>query len=114
MSMIEGAIAANRKNAEHHDSSLANKPAPKVAILTCMDPRLNDMLKWLNIKPADADVIRNVGTAATEDVVQSFMFSILGVPEVMIIGHTGCGMKMFSKEEFENRLHSQCGVWAVA
>ena len=32
----------------------------------------------------------------------------------MIIGHTGCGMKMFSKEEFENRLHSQCGVWAVA
>jgi carbonic anhydrase len=63
MSMIERAIAANRKNAAHHDPSLANKPAPKVAILTCMDPRLNDLLKWLDIKPADADVIRNVGTA---------------------------------------------------
>jgi carbonic anhydrase len=115
MSMIERAIAANRKNAEHHDPSLANKPAPKMAILTCMDPRLNDLLKWLDIKPADADVIRNVGTAATEDVVRSLMFSIhvLGVPEVMIIGHTGCGMEMFSEEDFENHLHKQCGVWAV-
>jgi carbonic anhydrase len=116
MSMIEHAIAASRKTAQHHDASLANKPAPKMAILTCMDPRLNDLLKWLDIKPADADVIRNVGTAATADVVRSLMFSIhvLGVPEVMIIGHTGCGMEMFSEEEFENRLHLQCGVWAVA
>jgi len=38
MSMIEHAIAANRKNAVRHDPSLANKPAPKIAILTCMDP----------------------------------------------------------------------------
>ena len=116
MSMIEHAIAPSRKHTKHHDRSLANKPAPKMAILTCMDPRLNDLLKWLDIAPADADVIRNVGTAATEDVVRSLMFSIhvLGVPEVMIIGHTGCGMEMFSEEEFENHLHTQCGVWAVA
>ena len=86
MSLIERAIAANRKNAKNHDPSLANKPAPKVAILTCMDPRLNELLEWLDIKPANADVIRNVGTAATEDVVRSLMFSIhvLGVREVMI------------------------------
>jgi len=116
MSLIEHAIAASRKTAEHHDPSLANKPAPKVAILTCMDPRLNQLLEWLDIKPADADVIRNVGTAATVDVVRSLMFSIhvLGVREVMVIGHTGCGMEMFSEEEFENHLHTQCGVWAVA
>jgi carbonic anhydrase len=116
MSLIERAIAANRKNAKNHDPSLANKPAPKVAILTCMDPRLNELLEWLDIKSADADVIRNVGTAATEDVVRSLMFSIhvLGVREVMIVGHTGCGMEMFSEEEFEKHLHTQCGVWAVA
>ena len=116
MSLIERAIAANRKNAEHHDPSLANKPAPKIAILTCMDPRLNDLLKWLDIKPADADVIRNVGTAATTDVVRSLMFSIhvLGVREIMIVGHTGCGMEMFSEEEFEEHIHKQCGVWVVA
>jgi len=77
---------------------------------------LNELLQWLDIKPADADVIRNVGTAATEDVVRSLMFSIhvLGVREVMIIGHTGCGMEMFSEEEFENHLHTRCHVWAVA
>ena len=66
MSLIEHAITASRKSAEHHDPSLANKPAPKIAILTCMDPRLNQLLEWLDIKPADADVIRNVGTAATD------------------------------------------------
>jgi carbonic anhydrase len=116
MSLIERAITANRKRAVHHDASLANKPAPKIAILTCMDPRLNELLQWLDIKPADADVIRNVGTAATEDVVRSLMFSIhvLGVRELMIVGHTGCGMEMFSEEEFEKHLHTQCGVWAVA
>jgi carbonic anhydrase len=116
MSLIEHAITANRKSAEHHDPSLANKPAPKIAILTCMDPRLNQLLEWFDIKPADADVIRNVGTAATTDVVRSLMFSIhvLKVREVMIVGHTGCGMTLFSEEEFENHLHTQCGVWAVS
>src|ERR1700723_4536153 len=114
MSLIEVAIAATRKTAEHHDPSLANKPAPKIAILTCMDPRLNQLLEWLDIKPADADVIRNVGTAATEDVVRSLMFSIhvLGVKEVMGIGHTGCGMEMFTEEKFQNHLHQQSGVGA--
>jgi carbonic anhydrase len=116
MSLIESAIAANRKRAGHHFTSLAGKPAPKVAILTCMDPRMNELLEWLDIKPADADVIRNVGTAATDDVVRSLMFSIhvLGVQEVMVIGHTGCGMELFSEDEFEKHLHTQCGVWAVS
>src|SRR5580692_6029837 len=116
MSLIDRAVSVNRKKAEHHDPALAQKPAPKIAILTCMDPRLNELLKWLDIKPADADVIRNVGTAATEDVVRSLMFSIhvLGVREVMIVGHSGCGMELFSEEEFEKHIHKECGVWAVA
>jgi carbonic anhydrase len=116
MSLFEHAIAASRKAALHHDPSLANKPAPKIAILTCMDPRLNDLLQWLDIKPADADVIRNVGTVASDDVVRSLMFSIhvLGVREIMIVGHTGCGMEIFSEEEFENHIQTQTGVFAVS
>jgi carbonic anhydrase len=116
MSLIDSAIEASRKTAVNHDPSLANKPAPKIAILTCMDPRLNDLLQWLDIKPADADVIRNVGTAATTDVVRSLMFSIhvLGVREIMIVGHTGCGMEIFSEDEFEKHIHEKTGVWAVA
>jgi carbonic anhydrase len=115
MSLIERAIAVSRKRAENHSPTQVQKPAPKIAILTCMDPRLNELLQWLDIKPADADVIRNVGTAATEDVVRSLMFSIhvLGVREVMIVGHTGCGMEMFSEEEFEKHLHTESGVWVV-
>ncbi len=116
MSLTDRAVAANRKRAWHNDAWLTNKPAPKVAILTCMDPRLNQLLEWLEIKPAEADVIRNVGTAATEDVVRSLMFSIhvLGVREIMIVGHSGCGMELFSEEDFEKHLHTQTGVWAVA
>ncbi len=116
MSFIDRTIAASRKTAVHHDPSLANKPAPKLALLTCMDPRLNQLLEWLDIKAADADVIRNVGTAATAGVVRSLMFSIyvLGVPEIMLIGHTCCGIEMFSEEEFENHLRKQSGVWVVA
>jgi carbonic anhydrase len=116
MSFIDQAVAANRGKAWRHDAWLTNNPAPKVAVLTCMDPRLNQLLEWLGIEPADADVIRNVGTAATIDVVRSLMFSIhvLGVRELMLVGHTGCGMEMFSEEEFENRLHAETGTWAVA
>jgi len=116
MSLIDRAVAANHERAGRHDPSLAQKPAPKIAILTCMDPRLNEMLEWFGIKPADADVIRNVGTAATDDVVRSLMFSIhvLGVREVMVVGHTGCGMTLFSEEGFEDHIHKQCGVWAVS
>jgi carbonic anhydrase len=116
MSSIDRAVAASRMKKWQKDAWLTNKPAPKIAILTCMDPRLNQLLEWLDIKPADADVIRNVGTAATTDVVRSLMFSIhvLGVQEVMIIGHTGCGMELFSEEGFEKRLHEQTGTWAVA
>ena len=116
MSLIERAIAANRKKTWDNDPRLTITPAPKIAILTCMDPRLNELLQWLDIKAADADVIRNVGTAATEDVVRSLMFSIhvLGVREVMIVGHSGCGMELFSEEDFEKHLNTETGVWAVA
>lgn len=116
MSLIDRAIAVNRKRPWQSAAWLTSKPSPKIAILTCMDPRLNELLQWLDIKPADADVIRNVGTAATEDVVRSLMFSIhvLGVREIMIVGHSGCGMELFSEEDFEKHLHKETGVWAVA
>jgi carbonic anhydrase len=115
MSLIEHAIASSLASAKKHDPSLADKPAPKIAIITCMDPRMNELLERLDIKPADADLIRNVGTVVTDDVVRSLMFSIhvLGVKEIMIVGHTGCGMEMFTDETFETHLHERTGVLAV-
>ena len=116
MSLIEQAIVASQASAKNHDPSLAGKPAPKVAIITCMDPRMNGLLERFDIKPADADVIRNVGTVVTEDVVRSLMFSIhvLGVKEVMLVGHTGCGMELFTDEDIENHLHKLTGELSVA
>jgi carbonic anhydrase len=115
MSLIEHAIVSSQASAKHHDPSLADKPAPKVAIITCMDPRMNGLLERFDIKPADADLIRNVGTVVTDDVVRSLMFSIhvLGVKEVMIVGHTGCGSEMFTDESFEKHLYECTGVLAV-
>jgi carbonic anhydrase len=115
MSLIDQAIISSQASAKNHDPSLANKPAPKVAIITCMDPRMNGLLERFDIKPADADVIRNVGTAVTDDVVRSLMFSIhvLGVKEIMIVGHTGCGSEMFTDESFEKHLQERTGVLAV-
>jgi carbonic anhydrase len=43
-----------------------------------------------------------------------FSIHVLGVREVMIVGHTGCGMEIFSEEAFEDHIHKQCGVWAVS
>jgi carbonic anhydrase len=116
MALIEHAIIASQASEKTHDRSLAGKPAPKVAILTCMDPRMNGLLERFDIKPADADVIRNVGTVAGEDVVRSLMFSIyvLGVKEIMIVGHTGCGMQMFTEEAFEDLLYKKTGALAAA
>jgi carbonic anhydrase len=116
MSLIDHAVTASQASARHHDPALANKPAPGVAIITCMDPRMNGLLERFGLKDADADVIRNVGTVVTDDVVRSLMFSIhvLGVKEIMIVGHTGCGMEMFTDETFENHLHKQTGVLVVA
>jgi carbonic anhydrase len=115
MSLIEHAIVSSQASAKHHDPSLADKPAPKVAIITCMDPRMNGLLERFDIKPADADLIRNVGTVVTDDVVRSLMFSIhvLGVKDVMIVGHTGCGSEMFTDDSFEKHLHERTGVLAV-
>ncbi len=116
MGLIEHAIISSQASEKNHDRSLAEKPAPKIAIVTCMDPRMNGLLERLDIKPADADFIRNVGTVVGEDVVRSLMFSIhvLGVKEVMIVGHTGCGMELFTEEGFEDLLHKRTGVLAVA
>ena len=65
-------------------------------------------------KAADADLIRNVGTVVNEDTVRSLMFSIhvLGVKEIMIVGHTTCGMELFKEEEFEDLLYKNTGFLA--
>lgn len=115
MSVIDEALRANEQAAQTYDAALGRPPAPKLVIVTCMDPRLNSIVPMLGLQPGDADVIRNAGNPITEDVIRSLLVStrVLGSKEIMIINHTGCGMQTFKGEELEAKLQQQTGTAAI-
>jgi carbonic anhydrase len=80
---------------------LAAPPALRVAIVTCMDARL-DPARALGLDEGDAHVIRNAGGVVTDDVIRSLSISQheLGTEAVMLIHHTRCGMQTFTDEQF--------------
>jgi carbonic anhydrase len=63
MSIIDNALKANRNYAKRHDPKLGQRPAPKIAVVTCMDPRLSNLPEILGVPQADIDVIRTGGPA---------------------------------------------------
>src|SRR5581483_8583931 len=83
-------------------------PARKVAILACMDARL-DPARILGLEEGDAHVIRNAGGRASEDALRSLIISeqLLGTGTVVVIHHTDCGMLTFSNEDIRNKLQDQ-------
>ncbi|HEY4152721.1 MAG TPA: carbonic anhydrase, partial [Pseudolysinimonas sp.] len=91
-------------------------PKPKIAIVTCADPRLSGILRLLGLDEADVDMIRNVGTVIDDDTIRSLVIStrLLGTKEIMIINHDGCGMTTFTDVELETRLRSESGEWPIA
>ncbi len=101
--------------ARTYDATLGRTPSPKMVIVTCMDPRLNNILSMLGLQPADADVIRNAGNTITEDVLRSLLVStrVMGSREIMIINHTGCGMQTFTDDELEAKLEQQTGTSTI-
>ena len=76
------------------------KPARKLAILTCMDARV-DPLKFAGLKNGDAHIIRNAGGRASEDAIRSLLLSnrLLGTNDWLVVHHTDCGQENFSNEE---------------
>ena len=68
MSLIDHALEANHNYAKNYNPALGKRPAPKIVVVTCMDPRLSDLPGILGLPQADIDVIRTGGPAATEDV----------------------------------------------
>ncbi|GAA4853079.1 beta-class carbonic anhydrase [Saccharopolyspora rosea] len=96
---------------------LPGQPALRVAIVTCMDCRIN-VFESLGLQPGEAHVIRNAGGAVTEDVIRSLAVSQrkLGTREVMVIHHTACGMQTFTDAEFKAELEAETGMrpsWSV-
>jgi carbonic anhydrase len=116
MSIIDEALNANGTIARDFDPSHAGPPAPKIAIVTCADPRLSNILKMLGLDDKDVDMIRNFGTVIDDDAVRSLVLStrLLGTREIMIINHTDCGMLRFIDSEFEDRLRKETGQAPIA
>jgi len=83
-------------------------PARHVAVLTCMDARL-DPARFLGLEVGDAHVIRNAGGRASEDAIRSLAISqqLLGTNEVVVIHHTDCGMLTFSNEDLRKKLKQE-------
>src|SRR5208337_1385583 len=75
MSIIDKALEANRNYAKSYDPTLGRRPTPKIAVVTCMDPRLSDLSGILGLPQPDIDVIRTGGPAVTEDVLAELIVS---------------------------------------
>ena len=116
MSIIDDALSANATMANGYDPSRGGPPAPKIAIVTCADPRLTSIEQMLGLAAGDVDMIRNFGTVIDDDAVRSLVLStrLLGSREIMIINHTDCGMLKFTDGEMEERLRRQTGVAPIA
>jgi carbonic anhydrase len=116
MSLIDQALSANATIANGFDPSRGAPPKPRIAIVTCADPRLTDIEQMLGLAHADVDMIRNFGTVIDDDAVRSLVLStrLLGTREIMIINHTDCGMLRFADGEFESRLRKETGRAAIA
>jgi carbonic anhydrase len=86
------------------------QPVKKVAILACMDARL-DPAKALGLDEGDAHVIRNAGGVVTHDALRSLAISqhLLGTVEIILIQHTDCGMQKFTDDELADRLEEHAG-----
>jgi carbonic anhydrase len=116
MSIIDEALSANETIANGFDSGRGKPPAPKIAIVTCADPRLTDIEQMLGLAHADVDMIRNFGTVIDDDAVRSLVLStrLLGTREIMIVNHTDCGMLRFTDDELEERLRKETGSAPIA
>ncbi len=86
-------------------------PAKKLAVVACMDARL-DVHKILGIQEGDAHVIRNAGGAVTDDAIRSLAISqrLLGTKEIVLIHHTDCGMLTFKDEDVKKQIEKETGL----
>jgi carbonic anhydrase len=112
VSVIDELLDRNRRYAEGFDkASLAAPPRKPVAILACMDARL-DPHRMLGLEEGDAHVLRNAGGAVTEDAIRSLLVSqrLLGTREVMLIHHTECGMQGLRDDDLREQLERETGI----
>ena len=118
MSVTDELVANNEAySAKFDKGDLPLPPAKKVAVLACMDARL-DPARVLGLSEGDAHVIRNAGGVVTDDEIRSLAISqrLLGTEEIVLIHHTDCGMLTVSDDEFRRSIQEDTGIkpeWAA-
>ena len=112
MSVIDEILEHNEAYAEQFvHTSLPMPPAKNLAVVACMDARLETGV-LLKLVEGDAHVIRNAGGVVTDDVIRSLTISqrLLGTHEIMLIHHTDCGMVTFTDEDLKQQIEDETGI----
>lgn len=111
MSRIDDLVANNRRAVPRSGPQLPSAPATGVAIVACMDARLN-VYAALGLAEGQAHVIRNAGGVVSDDVIRSLAISqrLLGTTEIMLIHHTDCGMLTFTDDDFRDSVEKDTGI----
>ncbi|MER6911922.1 carbonic anhydrase [Streptomyces sp. NPDC000594] len=116
MSATDEYLVNNEAYAAGFSGPLSLPPARRLAVVTCMDARMN-VYAMLGLREGDAHVIRNAGGVVTEDTIRSLAISqrLLGTRRIMLIHHTDCGMLTFTDDAFKREIEQETGLrpwWA--
>ena len=106
MSVVDEVTRANERYAsEFGKGGLPMPPGRKLAVVTCMDARL-DPARFLGLEEGDAHVIRNAGGLVNDETIRSLVIShrLLGTEDAVVIGHTDCGMLTFTNDDVHEKL----------
>ncbi len=117
MSVTDELLANNARYAETFAGPLPLPPAKHLAVVACMDARLN-VYGILGLNEGDAHVIRNAGGVITDDEIRSLSISqrLLGTQEIILIHHSDCGMLTFTDDGFKQSIQDETGLkpsWAA-
>jgi carbonic anhydrase len=111
MSATDDYLANNARYAESFSGPLPLPPSRHVAVVACMDARLN-VYAILGLHDGEAHVIRNAGGVVTDDEIRSLAISqrLLGTREIILIHHTECGMLTFTDDAFKRAIQDETGI----
>lgn len=117
MTVTDEYLQNNAAYTEQFTRPLPLPPSRHVAVLACMDARL-DVYRVLGIKEGESHVIRNAGGVVTDDEIRSLAISqrLLGTTEIILIHHTDCGMLTFTDDDFKRSIQDEIGIkpnWAA-
>jgi carbonic anhydrase len=111
MSVTDEYLRNNAAYTEGFTGPLPMPPSQHVAVVACMDARLN-VYAILGLKDGEAHVIRNAGGVVTDDEIRSLAISqrLLGTSEIILIHHTDCGMLTFTDDAFKAAIQQETGI----